>query len=107
MPALAVILLVGIASFVPRYLPFVVLRGREPSPVTKDLLGYAPVAVLAALVVPFVLKPTGGGESLVTLAPYLAGTAVVVLVAAFSKRLLVSTAGGTVVFFVVRMVMGA
>ncbi|PPF56007.1 hypothetical protein C5C13_11735 [Clavibacter michiganensis] len=56
-----VILLVGAAVFLPKYLPLVVRTKQEPSPRAKELLSYAPVAVLAALVAPAVLTPVDDG----------------------------------------------
>ncbi|GAB3274754.1 AzlD domain-containing protein [Kineosporia babensis] len=107
MSAVVMIALVGLAAFLPRYLPFVVLQDRKPSATAKDLLGYAPVAVLAALAVPPVLTPTGDGDRLTVLGPYLAGALVIVVVAYTSRHLLLSALAGTVVFFVLRAVMGS
>ncbi|WP_456786201.1 AzlD domain-containing protein [Cellulomonas sp. P5_C5] len=99
-----VIVLVGLASFLPRYLPMVVLRGKELPDRWQVALGYAPPAVLAALVFPAVLTPTGGGEDLAQLAPYLAGSAATVVAGMVTKKFLTSAAIGIVVFFVVRAV---
>lgn len=104
MTILLMIGLVGLASFLPRYLPMVVLKGRELPESWQQALGYAPAAVLAALVLPAVVTPTGGGESLADLAPYLGGSVVTLGVGIATKRLLTSAAVGVVVFFIVRAV---
>ena len=104
MSSVWVIVLVGLASFLPRYLPLAVLGDRRLPPAAQDALGYAPPAVLAALVVPMILMPTGSPESPGAVAPYLAGGAAAALTGAWSKRFLRSAAAGMVVFSVVRAI---
>lgn len=106
MHILAFIVLVGVASFLPRYLPFVVFRRYQPTSIVKELLGYAPVAVLAAIVVPSVLQPGSGAVTTPVLLTYLAGAAGVAVAGALTKRLLVSVAIGVLVFYLVRVFLG-
>ncbi|WNV87778.1 AzlD domain-containing protein [Umezawaea sp. Da 62-37] len=97
------ILGMGLCSFLPRYLPLALLDGKEMPPVLKSLLGYAPPAVLAALVVPAMLMPTGDGIQFGLTNPYLVGGAATLVAGLLMpKRFLLVSAIGIVVFFVAR-----
>ncbi|WP_433260191.1 AzlD domain-containing protein [Actinosynnema sp. CS-041913] len=93
----------GLCSFLPRYLPLVLLDGKEMPPLLKSLLGYTPQAVLAALVVPAMLMPTGDGIQFTLANPYLVGgTATLVAGLLMPKRFLLVSAIGIAAFFLAR-----
>lgn len=75
------------------------LTGRFPLPASViRLLNYVPVAVLTALVVPYVVirdgQPALGPDN-----AYLVGAIIAILISYTSKNLLLTIAGGLLVFF--------
>ncbi|BDH07127.1 AzlD domain-containing protein [Streptomyces seoulensis] len=100
------ILGMGLCSFLPRYLPLVLLADREMPPLAKSLLGYTPPAVLAALVVPEMLMPGGHAIHLSMSNPYLIGGGVTFVAGLFSKKFLLVTAIGITAFYLSRWLLG-
>ncbi|HEY0638097.1 MAG TPA: ABC transporter substrate-binding protein [Pseudonocardiaceae bacterium] len=91
------ILGMGLACFAPRYLPLVLFGERDFPKAWQTALGYIPPAVLAAVVVPSVLMPTGVRLDLDWTNPYLlAGVFTFALGLLVKRFLLVSTVGVTV-----------
>ncbi|MGP3983820.1 AzlD domain-containing protein [Streptomyces sp. KR80] len=94
------LLAMGGCAFATRWLPLVLLRGRELPGALRSAVGYVPVAVLAAMVVPAVIAPEGDGVPDLEVAS-LAGGAVTLGAGLLTKRMLLATALGVAVFFVV------
>ncbi|WAZ21835.1 AzlD domain-containing protein [Streptomyces cinnabarinus] len=102
------LLILGMAlcSFLPRWIPLVLLADREMPPLVKTLLGHTPHAVLAALVAPALLAPTGDALEVSWSNPYLLGGAATFAVGAVTKKFGVSTAAGVAVFYLCRWLLG-
>ncbi len=99
-----VLLLLGMASitFAIRYTLFAVGDRVRFNPLVEQALGYVPVAVLTAIIVPAVAMPDGNGLQLNLDNAYLVGGIVAVLIAAFSRNLLLTIFGSMAVFFLWR-----
>ena len=69
------------------------------SPLFRQALGYVPVTVLTAIVVPMVLAPHGKGLELSWRNPQLVAAFVAVVVAAVTRRQLVTIVLGLATFF--------
>lgn len=97
-------LLLGMATitFAIRYTLFAVGDRVRFSPLVKQGLGYVPVAVLTAIIVPAMLMPNGEGLQLTLDNAYLVGGIVAALIAAFSRNLLLTIFGSMLVFFLWR-----
>ena len=91
-----------LVTFGARY-PLMALAGKVelPEPVVRAL-AYVPVAVLTAISVPMVLKPSGSLE-LTFCNPYLTAALVAIAVAWFSRHLLATISIGFLVFMVLRV----
>ncbi|MEU0567874.1 AzlD domain-containing protein [Nonomuraea sp. NPDC005983] len=100
------ILGMGLCSFLPRYLPLAVFADREMPSLVQTLLRYTPPAVLAALVFPAVLAPSGRGVELTLSNPYLIGGVVAFVAGLISKRFLLVTAIGIAAFYLSRALLG-
>ena len=100
------ILGMGLCSFLPRYLPLAVFAGRELPPLAQTLLTYTPPAVLAALVFPAILAPSGDGVEVSLSNPYLVGGVVTFVAGLVSKRFLLVTAIGIAAFYLTRWLAG-
>ncbi|MER5889284.1 AzlD domain-containing protein [Streptomyces sp. NPDC001941] len=101
-----VILGMGLCSFLPRYLPLVLLADREMPETVKSLLGHTPPAVLAALVVPAMLTPEGHGLHVALDNPYLVGGLVTFVAGLISKKFLLVSAIGIAAFYLSRWLLG-
>ncbi|MBZ9752276.1 AzlD domain-containing protein [Deinococcus sp. HMF7604] len=93
------IVAMGLVTFLPRYLPLVLWKDRALSAPVKAFLGYVPPAVLAAIVVPALLLPSGEWTGLRGAAPALAGGAATLLLMLRTKQLLLASGAGIAVFF--------
>ena len=69
------------------------------SPLFRQALGYVPVTVLTAIVVPMVLAPHGKGLELSWRNPQLVAAIVAVIVAALTRRQLLTIVIGLTTFF--------
>lgn len=97
----------GLCSFLPRYLPLVLLKGKELPQSLASVLGYIPPAVLTALVTTAVLTPTGAEIQLTVSNPYLVGGVVTVVAGlCMPKRFLLVSAIGIAAFFLARSMLG-
>ncbi|CRM21809.1 AzlD domain-containing protein [Pseudomonas fluorescens] len=96
----------GLCTFLPRYLPLVLWGQRELSPLAKTVLGAVPPAVLAALVVPAMLVPTGTAIDFSVQNPYLLGSVAVFVLFFLTRRMLLSSFIGVLVFFAVQWFFG-
>jgi len=77
-----------------------ILGGRIAfSPLLQQALGFVPVSVLTAIVVPMVLAPHGGGLELTWRNPQLVAAIVAVLVCAATRRQLLTIVVALLVFF--------
>jgi len=75
-------------------------------PLVKRALGFVPVAVLTAIVVPMVLLPDGAHWQLSWRNPWLLGAAVSGAIAWRFNHLLAAIGGGMAVFFLFRWLVG-
>ena len=90
-----------LVTFGVRY-PLLALAGRVRIPASLErALAYVPVAVLTAISVPLVLKPSGDWW-LAPGNPYLVASVVAILVAAFTRNLLLTIVIGMLIFFACR-----
>ena len=93
-------------TFLPRYLPMLVV-GKIPLPDSLfRALRYVPVAVLTAISVPAALMPKGTVDFALSNA-YLYASIAAVFIAWRFQNLLATIMGGLLVFFLWRMVAGA
>ncbi|TFW09553.1 AzlD domain-containing protein [Oxalobacteraceae bacterium OM1] len=77
-----------------------VLGGRVSfPPLLQQALGFVPVTVLTAIIVPMILAPHGGGAELDWRNPQLVASIVAILVSAATRRQLLTIVIGLVVFF--------
>lgn len=58
------ILGMGLVTFIPRWIPLIVLSGREIPPLFIRWLRFVPASILSALVVPSILMDQAGGIAL-------------------------------------------
>jgi len=68
-------------------------------PLVQQALGFVPVTVLTAIIVPMVLAPHGAGLELSWRNPQLVASCVAALVCAATRRQLLTIAVGLIVFF--------
>lgn len=69
------------------------------SPLFRQALGYVPVTVLTAIVIPMVLAPHGKGLELSWRNPQLVAAIVAVIAAALTRRQLLTIVVGLMTFF--------
>ena len=69
-------------------------------PLVRTALGFVPVTVLTAIIVPMAVSPHGGGAELTWRNPQLIGALAAVAVSALTRRPLLTIAVGLAVFFV-------
>ncbi|CAG4906921.1 AzlD domain-containing protein [Paraburkholderia saeva] len=69
------------------------------SPLVRTALGFVPVTVLTAIIVPMAVSPHGSGAELTWRNPQLVGALAAVLVSALTRRPLLTIAVGLAVFF--------
>ena len=69
-------------------------------PLVRTALGFVPVTVLTAIIVPMAVSPHGGGAELTWHNPQLIGALAAVAVSALTRRPLLTIAVGLAVFFV-------
>lgn len=69
-------------------------------PLVRTALGFVPVTVLTALIVPMAVSPHGAGAELSWRNPQLVGALAAIVVSALTRRPLVTIAVGLAVFFV-------
>ncbi|MBA5635778.1 AzlD domain-containing protein [Duganella sp. LX20W] len=91
----------GLGTFLPRYLPLALWGERELPLVIRKILVYVPVAILTAIFVPEVVMPEGR-LFLHWSNAYLVGGLATMAVMMLSKRLLLSSAIGIVAFALMR-----
>jgi branched-subunit amino acid transport protein len=97
-----VLLILGMALVTYGIRAFVFVLGeRLPfPPIVRNALGFVPVTVLTAIIVPMTVSPHGGGAELTWRNPQLIAAAVAVVVCAFTRRALLTIAVSLAVFFV-------
>lgn len=79
---LAAVFLMAVVTYIPRFLPIALMKGRLKSPFIKSFLYYIPYAVLGAMIFPGILNATG---NLVT---SIIGMITALILAYFEKGLL-------------------
>jgi branched-subunit amino acid transport protein len=69
-------------------------------PLLRTALGFVPVTVLTAIIVPMAVSPHGNNAELTWRNPQLVGALAAIVVSAMTRRPLLTIAVGLVVFFV-------
>ncbi|KAA1003923.1 AzlD domain-containing protein [Paraburkholderia panacisoli] len=97
-----VVLILGMAviTWVIRAAVFVLGDRLVFSPLVRTALGFVPVTVLTALIVPMAVSPHGTHAELSWRNPQLVGALAAVVVSALTRRPLLTIAVGLTVFFV-------
>lgn len=96
----------GLCTFLPRYLPLVLWGQRELPALAKTVLGAVPPAVLAALVLPAMLVPSGTTLNTSLENPYLLGGVAVFVLFLLTRRMLLSSFIGVLAFFAAQWFFG-
>ncbi|WP_144157108.1 AzlD domain-containing protein [Paraburkholderia sp. BCC1885] len=97
-----VVLILGMAllTWIIRAAVFVLGDRLVFPPLVRTALGFVPVTVLTAIIVPMAVAPHGGGAELSWRNPQLAGALAAIAVSALTRRPLLTIALGLAVFFV-------
>ncbi|HEX7913403.1 MAG TPA: AzlD domain-containing protein [Paraburkholderia sp.] len=97
-----VVLILGMAAitWVIRAAVFVMGDRLVFPPLVRTALGFVPVTVLTAIIVPMAVAPHGGDAELTWRNPQLIGALAAVLVSALTRRPLLTIAVGLTMFFV-------
>ncbi|MGI6221671.1 MAG: AzlD domain-containing protein [Coriobacteriales bacterium] len=93
-----------ITMLICRVAPMFILKGRELPEKVERALGYIPPAAFAALVANDILTPGMFGAGIWPAAAPLVAAAIVVVVAKFSKSLLLSAITGVVAYFLLTLI---
>ncbi|GGD68128.1 AzlD domain-containing protein [Caballeronia grimmiae] len=96
-----VLLILGMAlvTYVIRAAVFVLGERLTFAPVVRTALGFVPVTVLTAIIVPMTVSPHGNGAELTWRNPQLVAAVVAVVVCALTRRTLLTIAVSLAVFF--------
>ena len=97
-----VVLILGMAliTWLIRAAVFVLGERLVFPPLVRTALGFVPVTVLTAIIVPMAVSPHGAGAELTWRNPQLVGALAAIVVSALTRRPLVTIAVGLAVFFV-------
>lgn len=97
-----VVLILGMAliTWLIRAAVFVLGERLVFPPLVRTALGFVPVTVLTAIIVPMAVSPHGAGAELTWRNPQLVGALAAMIVSALTRRPLVTIAVGLAVFFV-------
>ena len=97
-----VVLILGMAAitWVIRAAVFVLGDRLVFPPLVRTALGFVPVTVLTAIIVPMAVSPHGAGAELTWRNPQLVGALAAIVVSALTRRPLLTIAVGLAVFFV-------
>jgi len=97
----ATITILGMAALTVLVKALIFLLGERVrfSPLARQALGFVPVTVLTAIIVPMVLAPHGGGLELDWRNPQLVAAGAAVLVCTVTRRALLTIGVGLGVFF--------
>jgi branched-subunit amino acid transport protein len=97
-----VIVILGMAAitWLIRTAVFVLGERLAFAPIVRTALGFVPVTVLTAIIVPMAVSPHGHGAELTWRNPQLVGALVAIAVSALTRRPLLTIAVGLAVFFV-------
>jgi branched-subunit amino acid transport protein len=96
-----VVLIVGMAliTWLVRTAVFVLGERLVFPPIVRTALGFVPVTVLTAIIVPMAVSPHGQGAELTWRNPQLVGALAAIAVSVLTRRPLVTIAAGLGVFF--------
>jgi branched-subunit amino acid transport protein len=97
-----VVLILGMAliTWLIRAAVFVLGERLVFPPLVRTALGFVPVTVLTAIIVPMAVSPHGAGAELTWRNPQLVGALAAIVVSALTRRPLVTIAVGLAVFLV-------
>ncbi|MEW9580849.1 AzlD domain-containing protein [Paraburkholderia sp. DGU8] len=97
-----VVLILGMAliTWLIRAAVFVLGERLVFPPLVRTALGFVPVTVLTAIIVPMAVSPHGAGAELTWRNPQLVGALAAIVVSALTRRPLVTIAVGLTVFLV-------
>ncbi|MGB6054938.1 MAG: AzlD domain-containing protein [Burkholderiaceae bacterium] len=98
---IATVTILGMAAITVLVKAVIFLLGERVtfSPLARQALGFVPVTVLTAIIVPMVLAPHGGGIELSWRNPQLVAAIVAVLVCAATRHALLTIGAGLGMFF--------
>ncbi|WP_250534420.1 AzlD domain-containing protein [Caballeronia sp. AZ10_KS36] len=101
-----VVLIVGMAlvTYLIRAAVFVLGERLSFAPVVRTALGFVPVTVLTAIIVPMTVSPHGNGAELTWRNPQLIAALAAVVVCALTRRALLTIAVSLGVFFIWQLV---
>ncbi|WP_244815537.1 AzlD domain-containing protein [Caballeronia sp. Lep1P3] len=101
-----VVLILGMAlvTYLVRAAVFVLGERLTFAPVVRSALGFVPVTVLTAIIVPMTVSPHGSGAELTWRNPQLIAAAVAIVVCALTRRALLTIAVSLAVFFIWQLV---
>lgn len=101
-----VVLIVGMAlvTYLIRAAVFVLGERLSFAPVVRTALGFVPVTVLTAIIVPMTVSPHGNGAELTWRNPRLIAALAAIAVCALTRRALLTIAVSLGVFFVWQLV---
>lgn len=95
-----IILGMAVITLLIRTTVFIVGERLVFSPLVRTALGFVPVTVLTAIIVPMAVSPHGGGAELTWRNPQLVGALAAIAVSALTRRPLLTIAVGLATFFV-------
>jgi branched-subunit amino acid transport protein len=99
MSYVALILGMAVITWLVRTAVFVLGERLVFAPIVRTALGFVPVTVLTAIIVPMAVSPHGQGAELTWRNPQLVGALAAIGVSALTRRPLVTIAVGLGVFF--------
>jgi branched-subunit amino acid transport protein len=94
-----IILGMAVITLLIRTTVFIVGERLVFSPLVRTALGFVPVTVLTAIIVPMAVSPHGGGAELTWRNPQLVGALAAIVVSALTRRPLLTIAVGLATFF--------
>jgi len=96
--------LMALVTFIPRYMPFVILSRRRIPEVMKTWLSYVPVAVLSSLLAPAIFAPAGTLSFSLTANPFLWASIPLFIIAYYTKNLFITVSSGMVIIALLRVI---
>ncbi len=98
------LLLMALATYIPRFLPFAILSRRTIPVAVKNWLSYVPVAVLAALLAPAIMAPAGELEFALEANPLLWASVPLLIIAYYTKNLFITVLSGMFIIALLRFI---
>ena len=96
--------LMALVTFIPRYIPFVILSRCRIPDTMKIWLSYVPVAVLAALLAPAIFAPAGTLSISLTANPFFWASIPLFIIAYYTKNLFITVLSGMIIIALLRLI---